>query len=226
LVIGLERAFADTRTGAPPTDTKTIPANQPLRFTLPPQLGLDRVAEGLEALEIETASFPLSPARAQIGLLQNSLDLVFGPLPVRPPQLATAPLGTAHWTLVLPKDLALADQTALPLETLIDLPLIFFEREQNPDHYDATRARFERASVPLRVRMDVSEPETALQMVADGLGSYLVESYRAFDLPEGFERKPLTGEAAEIVLGAIWHGENPSPAIPRLLKWLGASDMA
>jgi DNA-binding transcriptional LysR family regulator len=186
---------------------------------LPPALALFRerypnVALVLRELVSARQAQALREKRIHIGLARPPLheeDLTSEPL-VREPLLAA-----------LPERHPLAGATELPLSALAAEPFVLFPRYPKPSYADFVFAACEQAGFQPAVTQEVAEMQTAISLVAVGLGVTLAPACVQRWHPEGVVYRPLDATAPISELSAAYRRDDETPALLAFLHALRAA---
>ena len=111
------------------------------------------------------------PTVSQIDALKNgTIDIGFVRLPLAVEGLSIEPVHREHFAIVLPKTHRLASDRALTVQKLAEEPFIAYGRKWAPAFYDHWTALCRRAGFTPNVVQETAEMETALVLIAAGLG--------------------------------------------------------
>jgi len=111
------------------------------------------------------------------GLESGMLDLALTIMPLRQPMLECLVLAIEELVVVTAIDHVLADRHGIEIADLRDVPMVMFR--EGYDLRSATLAAFERAGFAPSVALEGVEMNSALSMVAAGLGAAIVPSIAA-----------------------------------------------
>jgi DNA-binding transcriptional LysR family regulator len=191
-----------------------------LEYVSPPFLAaaLRSLREALPGVVVEPRN--LYSREVVAGLVEGTLDVGLAHLPVAHPTLATRPLLEGHWTVALPERHALARRAEVPLEALRDVPLVLFDRSVNPPLYDWLLEQFVHVGLEPRVVYATTQPQVGLDMVAEGVGLFVVASYVLRRLPAGVTTRPLAGFDTTLRIAAVWRADDTRPALRAFLAAL------
>lgn len=126
---------------------------------------------------------------------------------LREPFLAALP--ESHW---------LAAQASLSLPMLADEPFVSFPEKPLPSYAEIVRAVCEGAGFTPRVVQEVREMQTALSLVAAGLGIALLPASVRHLHRDGVVYRPLREPAPKTELAVISRREEASPALQNFLQ--------
>jgi DNA-binding transcriptional LysR family regulator len=120
--------------------------------------------------------------------------------------------------LAIPGEHPMAVRKRVTLRDFAEDSFIFLPRTVGPGFYDAAISSCERAGFAPRIAQEVAEWQTALALVAAGLGVALVpESVKNWQRP-GVVYCDLRGETAEIELKLIWRRHELTPVIETFIN--------
>jgi DNA-binding transcriptional LysR family regulator len=138
-----------------------------------------------------------------------------------------APAGLQHLriarealVLALPDQHALATARSLPLDAVLDEPLVIFPRRIVPSLHDAVFAMYHAAGRMPQIAQEAIQMQTIVNLVSAGLGlAWVPDSVRQFQRP-GVTYRPLTGKKASAVPASetslVWI----APAHPALERFV------
>ncbi len=164
----------------------------------------------------------LHSAEAYAAVKEREIDVGFGVLPVTHPTLKFRKVADGWWGVLIAEEHAWAAQESLPIAELDGAPLILFDRALNPPLYDSWMTRFAEAGIAPNIVFTTKQVQTALTMVLDGGGLFLVASYVVHPVPAGFRLLRLTGFDNQIAVGAAWHEDNKTKLLADYLALLRA----
>ncbi|MFI1443638.1 LysR substrate-binding domain-containing protein [Streptomyces fructofermentans] len=168
-----------------------------------------------ESPDIHVALYD-QPSDAQFeGLRQRSLDiaLVRTPPPAGDPDLDAAPLLRDPLLLAVPESHPLADRPEVPAEALDGQPWIAVGDPQDPGWRDRFVASCVASGFTPDIRLDASDPLTALGLVASGLGLALVQRSMVRGATEGTVVRELPWYEESVRLWAAWHRVDLRPVV-------------
>jgi DNA-binding transcriptional LysR family regulator len=162
---------------------------------------------------VHVALYNLSSAEQLEGLRQRSLDiaLVSEPPTDDDPDLLGFQVLDDPMLLALPEHHALAQQAALRPEDLADQEWIGVQPRQ--DANDEFASACIRAGFTPDVRMQATEPFTALGLVASGLGIAMIQKGLSHNAPPGVVLRELPWLRLTTPLWAAWHRINLRPLV-------------
>ena len=146
-------------------------------------------------------------------LRNGALDLAFIGLPVDAPSLATRRIAVEPLGATLPVDHPLAARPSIALIELAGDGFVTMPEAQGSTLREVTFSACTAAGFRTRVVQEVSDPYTALSLVAGGVGVSLMPDSVAGIMPGGTVYVPLSGTAPLLVSGIAWHPDLVSPAL-------------
>ncbi|WP_205760013.1 LysR family substrate-binding domain-containing protein [Arthrobacter sp. PAMC25564] len=146
-------------------------------------------------------------------LRNGALDLAFIGLPVDAPSLATRRIAVEPLGATLPVDHPLAARPSVALIELAGDGFVTMPEAQGSTLREVTFSACTAAGFRTRVVQEVSDPYTALSLVAGGVGVSLMPDSVAGIMPGGTVYVPLSGTAPMLVSGIAWHPDLVSPAL-------------
>lgn len=169
---------------------------------------------------VHVALYNLSSAEQLEGLRQRSLDiaLVSEPPTDDDPDLLSFEVLDEPMLLALPEHHPLARQAALSPEDLADQEWIGVQPRQ--DANDEFVSACIRAGFTPDVRMQATEPFTALGLVASGLGIAMIQKGLSHNAPPGVVLRELPWLRLTTPLWAAWHRINLRPLVETFRKVL------
>ncbi|MBD1544334.1 LysR family transcriptional regulator [Arthrobacter sp. IA7] len=146
-------------------------------------------------------------------LRNGSLDLAFVGLPLDAGALATRPIALEQLGAAVPVDHPLAERPAIGLAELSDDGFVTMRAAQGSTLREGIFAACAAAGFRPRVAQEVTDPYTALSLVAGGVGVSLMPASVASIMPGGTVFIPLTGTAPLLESGVAWNPAGISPAL-------------
>ncbi|MEU6812943.1 LysR substrate-binding domain-containing protein [Streptomyces sp. NPDC046831] len=164
---------------------------------------------------IHVALYNLPPAEQFEGLRQRSLDIALVPEPPAPDDgdLESAPLLQDPLLLALPARHPLADREDLTPADLDGQPWIAVENPQDAAWRDTFIASCTAAGFTPDIRLEATEPLTALGLVASGLGLALVQRSMIRTTTEDVAVRELSWHDRCVQLWAAWHRVDLRPVV-------------
>jgi DNA-binding transcriptional LysR family regulator len=158
---------------------------------LPPSIRLFRERFGGVELELKE----LTSAQQIDALYEGGIRVGLVRLPLRAPGIRFEPVLEERLVVALPSGHALEDLDRLSLETIADLPLIFFTRQLIPGFHAQIVELFQRVGAFPKVAQHAVHLQTIVGLVASGVGIAILPSsaqrvsregvvYRALDVPD------------------------------------------
>jgi DNA-binding transcriptional LysR family regulator len=146
-------------------------------------------------------------------LRNGSLDLAFVGLPLDAGTLSTRSIALEQLGATVPVDHPLAERPAIGLAELSDDGFVTMRAAQGSTLREAIFAACAAAGFRPRVAQEVTDPYTALSLVAGGVGVSLMPASVASIMPGGTVFIPLTGAAPLLESGLAWNPAGISPAL-------------
>ena len=143
----------------------------------------------------------------------GALDLAFIGLPIDAPSLATRRIATERLGVTLPADHPLAGQATVEVAELAGDPFITMPAAQGSTLREVTFAACAAAGFRPRISQEVSDPYTALSLVAGGVGISLMPESIEGIMPAGIVFLPLQGDDVLLFSGLAWNPDAMSPAL-------------
>jgi DNA-binding transcriptional LysR family regulator len=158
---------------------------------LPPAIRLFR--ERFGGVEVELKE--LTSAQQIDALYEGGIRVGLVRLPLRAPGIRFEPVLEERLVVALPSGHALEDLDRVSLETIVDLPLIFFTRQLIPGFHAQIVELFQRVGAFPKVAQHAVHLQTIVGLVASGVGIAILPSsaqrvsregvvYRALDVPD------------------------------------------
>jgi DNA-binding transcriptional LysR family regulator len=175
---------------------------------------------------VHVALYNLSSAEQLEGLRQRSLDiaLVSEPPTDDDPDLLSFQVLDDPMLLALPEQHPLAQRAALNPEDLANQEWIGVQPRQ--DANDEFVSACIRAGFTPDVRMQATEPFTALGLVASGLGIAMIQKGLSHNAPPGVVLRELPWLTLTTPLWAAWHRINLRPLVETFRKVLTDGEIA
>ncbi|WP_369745106.1 LysR family transcriptional regulator [Paenarthrobacter sp. AMU7] len=143
----------------------------------------------------------------------GALDLAFIGLPIDAPSLATRCIAIERLGVTLPADHPLAGQASVEMAELANDPFITMPAAQGSTLREVTFAACAAAGFRPRIAQEVSDPYTALSLVAGGVGISLMPGSIEGIMPAGIVFLPLQGDDVLLFSGLAWNPGSMSPAV-------------
>jgi DNA-binding transcriptional LysR family regulator len=180
---------------------------------LPPSIRLFRERFGGVELELKE----LTSAQQIDALYEGGIRVGLVRLPLRAPGIRFEPVLEERLVVALPSGHALEDLDRVSLETIVDLPLIFFTRQLIPGFHAQIVELFQRVGAFPKVAQHAVHLQTIVGLVASGVGIAILPSsaqrasregvvYRALDVPDATSWMGLAwfeGDESKLVRNVI-----------------------
>ena len=164
---------------------------------------------------VHVALYNMHSAEQLEGLRQRSLDvaLVCEPPPADDPDLDCAQVLSNPMLLALPRDHRLAGAAALAPDDLSGQEWIAVLHKDSALKHDHFVAACARAGFTPDIRMEATEPLTALGLVGAGLGMAMIQHSLRHHAPAGVVLRELPWFNYRTPLWAAWHRVNLRPLV-------------
>lgn len=153
-------------------------------------------------------------------LRDGELDAGFALPPVPHRGLAWRPVLREPLLLALPAAhpaARAAPGRSLPLARVADLPLLVFPRDKAPALHDEILGLFARSGLVPAVGQEAIQMQTIVSLVAAGLGMAAVPASLRNLQRRGVVYREPAGRPAQVEVGLVWRGDDPSPALARFV---------
>ncbi len=121
------------------------------------------------------------------------------------PGLETLVFHRERYAMALPSDHPFAQKEEISIMDLAGEPLIFFPREIQPKLYDAWFKIFDDHGIIPDIVQEATYKQTAVALVAAGLGLSIVPESFAGSIRKGVVVKKLSGDLPEVVLALVYN---------------------
>ncbi len=159
------------------------------------------------------------PTVQQIETLKTgSIDVGFLRLPVSVDGLSIEAIHRERFAVVLSKAHPLASAKTLTVRELAAEPFVAYGRKWAPSFYDHWVAICRRAGFAPNVVQEVAEMDTALVLVAAGIGVAILPEGIARRSRSGVKVKPLTRERSVSEIGVAVQTNRTTPLLQRFVK--------
>lgn len=157
-------------------------------------------------------------------LLEDRLDIAIVALPVpeyAAPYLALRPLLSSRLLVALPRDHALAAETALTIGALANESWIMFPENEGPGLYRTIHTVCERAGFAPQIAQQAVQMETIVGLVAAGLGVALVPEFMRGSGWDNVAFRPLAGQDAPVAyeVAFAWRKQNNAPELAAFITY-------
>lgn len=165
--------------------------------------------------QVHVALYSLHSSEQLEGLRQRSLDmaLVCDPPPADDPELEGAQVLSDPMMLALPESHPLCALAQLQPSDLGDQEWIVVRHQETGEHHHNFVAACVRSGFTPQIKMEASEPTTAMGLVAAGLGIALVQQGLRHQAPPGVVLRELPWFSYRAPLWAVWHRINLRPLV-------------
>jgi DNA-binding transcriptional LysR family regulator len=167
---------------------------------LPPSIRLFR--ERFSEVELELRE--LTSAQQIDALYEGEIKAGLVRLPLRAPGIRFEPVLEERLVVALPSGHALEDLDRVPLEEIVDLPLIFFTRQLIPGFHAQIVELFQRVGAFPTVAQHAVHLQTIVGLVASGVGISILPSSAKRVGREGVIYRALDVSDATSWMGLAW----------------------
>jgi DNA-binding transcriptional LysR family regulator len=158
-----------------------------------------------------------TPTEVVGAILGGEVDVGLTLLPVHEPSLTVRAIVRGHWSIVVPATHPLATRDTVPVEDLAGERLIVFARRLNPDLYDRLVSRLTNSGKGGTIVYHAQDASVGPQLVANGIGLFVVASYAAPTWPAGLVIRRLRGFDGALSLGLAWKRASMRPVLRAFL---------
>jgi DNA-binding transcriptional LysR family regulator len=156
--------------------------------------------------EVLVELIEMPPTEVQAAVRDGVVDIGFGVSPMpRADDLVTREVLRGQWVAWMPSSHPLAALKEVPLDRLVQEPLMMFDRSINPHVYDTMMKLFSSTGRRVRVAHHVHQPHHGIPLVLQGLGCFVVGSYVIAEPPRGAVSRPLSGFPNDLRITAVWN---------------------
>lgn len=150
-------------------------------------------------------------------LTERTIDVGIVLWPLSAPALAGRPIVHGQWSVVVPIDHRFAKLDEVSTEELVKEPLIMFQRHLNPPGHDWLLIELGLEPDDKRIVYRTGQASSGPDLVAQGLGLFVVSSYVLGKLRDDVVLRPLAGFSRDIVLAAAWRADEVTSSLRALL---------
>jgi DNA-binding transcriptional LysR family regulator len=137
-------------------------------------------------------------------LLEGSIDLGIGLLPLSHPKIESERVASGHWVAVLPRAHKLARKRVLRPRDLASERIILFQRGLNPAIYDGLVKGLRGAGAPVEIVYETAQVQLGPALAGEGMGIFLVASYALPPVDRSVTVRRLEGLGKALEVGACW----------------------
>ncbi len=167
--------------------------------------------------DIELLLSEQNAAEQSNALREKTIHVGFARPAIEAPEWVAKPITHEPFLLAVPEHHALAAMPAVALPELAAEPFIAFPPDPKPSYADLVKAVCEAAGFSPLVAQEVREMQTALSLVAAGMGVCLVPASVQNVQRRGVVYCPLTGLAPTTDLSVVYRKDDPSPVLALFL---------
>lgn len=168
--------------------------------------------------DIELLLYELNAAEQAGALRDKTINVGFARPSIEAPEWNVTPVTHEPFLAALPEHHALASEAAVALAALAEEPFIGFPPDPKPSYADLVKTLCAEAGFVPHVAQEVREMQTALSLVAAGMGVCLVPGSVQNMQRRGVVYCPLTDPAAMTDLTVVSRRDDPSPVLALFLE--------
>jgi DNA-binding transcriptional LysR family regulator len=167
--------------------------------------------------DVHLSLMELNAAEQSVALRDRSIHVGFARPHAAEAEVAVEAVLREPFLVALPESHPLAAQPALSLPLLAGEPFVSFPERPLPSYAQVVRAVCEGAGFAPRVVQEVREMQTAISLVAAGLGVALLPASVQHLHRDGVVYRPLPDDAPRTELAVISRKEDASPVLENFL---------
>jgi len=167
--------------------------------------------------DVHLSLMELNAAEQSVALRDRSIHVGFARPYAEEAEVAVEAVLREPFLVALPESHPLAAQPALSLPLLAGEPFVSFPERPLPSYAQVVRAVCEGAGFAPRVVQEVREMQTAISLVAAGLGVALLPASVQHLRRDGVVYRPLPNDAPRTELAVISRKEDASPTLQNFL---------
>ena len=167
--------------------------------------------------DVELQLYEMTAAEQAHALREKQIHVGFARPFVEEADLIVEPVAREPFLVALPERHRLAGQEQVAMMELADEPFLLFPQQPKPSYGDAIRALCERAGFAPRVAQEVRAMQTAISLVAAGIGVTLVPESVQDMHRRGVVYRTLAEPSAETVLMMVYRRDDASPTLRAFL---------
>lgn len=143
-------------------------------------------------------------------LLEGSIDIGIGLLPLSHPKIESERIASGHWVAVMPRRHKLAKKRVLRPGDLGSERIIVFQRALNPAIHDALVSALRAAGAHPKIVYETAQVQLGPALAAEGMGIFLVASYAVPTVDRAVTVRRITGLGKALEVGACWRAGETS----------------
>ncbi|GMA58331.1 hypothetical protein GCM10025858_28340 [Alicyclobacillus sacchari] len=151
-------------------------------------------------------------------LLSGTIDVGVLRTPAAHPDLHVRSIRRDECVVVLPVGSVLAKQDGVYMSDLRDEPLVLVARSIWPGLYDSVVTLCRAAGFGPTIRLEVTEVQTAVGLVAAGMGVSILPKATQNVHARDVRYVSIKGQAPVVELGLAWRREDDSSVVQRFLE--------
>lgn len=172
---------------------------------------------------VDLQVFTMNNAELKTALIERRLDVAFSRPGIADPEIRQRDIFAEPLVAILPADHPLAGRGKLALSELRDEPFILYPRHPRPSFADTVARHCRDAGFEPRVATETMDLQTALGLVAIGVGCSIVPRSVGESARSGIRCVQLSDVKLRTVLGMNWRRDNRSSVLRNFLDVANAN---
>lgn len=168
--------------------------------------------------DVELLLYELTAAEQADALREGTINVGFARPFLEDPALIVEPVARENFVVALPEGHSLAAGESVPLADLAAEPFILFPSSPKPSYADTVYALCEGAGFTPQVAQEVREMQTAVSLIAAGLGVSLVPASVQNLRRLGVVYRPLRDPTPPTELVLAYRRDDSSPVLQGFLR--------
>lgn len=173
--------------------------------------------------DVELMLYELNAAEQAVALREKTIQIGFARPAIQQEGWVTEALTHEPFVAAFPAQHALALGGPISLAELSREPFIGFPSDPKPSYADLVQSLCTRAGFTPRVAQEVREMQTALSLVAAGMGIAIVPASVQDLQRRGVSYRPLAGADSTTELTIVYRRDDPSAILPLFLEIVRAA---
>ena len=170
------------------------------------------------APEVQLLLYELNAAEQAQALRGGKINVGFARPAIQDAGWVAEPVAREPFVVALPARHPLAAAPVVSLAALTPEPFILFPPDPKPSYADLVQALCARAGFAPSVAQEVREMQTAISLVAAGMGVALVPASVQNLRRRGVVYRPLAEASATTELSVVYRADDPSAVLPIFLQ--------
>nr|WP_276531989.1 LysR family substrate-binding domain-containing protein [Brevibacillus invocatus] len=122
------------------------------------------------------------------------------------------------YSIILPEDHPLADQTDLNIAQLAQEPFVMLEREESPQGYDYVLSLCAKHGFSPRIVSQASRTDAVLMIVDAGIGITILSHHLLLYASPSLRFIDIQDEEHQVDIVASWKTANENPSVPLFIQ--------